>query len=481
MQRNWQPKPGEQVVRRPRPQETRPVTVRIPIRTPRLRPIINSPTTLIGGLTILIAIGTLLLMLPFASTTGEWSSPMDALFTATSAATVTGLVVVDTPTHWSYAGQAIIWLLILVGGLGWMTMAGFIYILLGQRITLPQRMAFREGLGDSRIGGILRAIRNLMITALALQLAGGVLLTVRFAGSLDVSLPEAAWLGVFQAVSGFNNAGFTTLPDSQSLSAFREDLFTLGVMAFLIMLGGLSFAVMSELVRVRRFTRFSLDTKIIVVASVALWALGAFVVFGFEYNRPETLGSMPLGQKIVHSVFESITARAAGFSTINTGVLNSATIFFIMGLMFIGTASASAGGGIRLNTLGVLVATILSSIRGSDHVTAFGREVSPFQVHRAIAVVSLGLLLVFVVAFILTGTEGAHLSFINLLFETFSAVGTVGLSTGVTPDLSVVGQLLIIVTMVVGRIGPLALGLALVHHEGKTPLYRYPRERVRIG
>ncbi len=479
MQRNWQPKPGEQVVRRPRPQETRPVTVRIPIRTPRLRPI-NSPTTLIGGLTILIAIGTLLLMLPFASASGEWSSPMDALFTATSAATVTGLVVVDTPTHWSYAGQAIIWLLILVGGLGWMTMAGFIYILLGQRITLPQRMAFREGLGDTRLGGILRAIRNLMITALALQLAGGVLLTVRFAGSLDVSLPEAAWLGVFQAVSGFNNAGFTTLPDSQSLSAFREDLFTLGVMAFLIMLGGLSFAVMSELVRVRRFTRFSLDTKIIVVASVALWALGAMVVFGFEYNRPETLGSMPLGQKIVHSVFESITARAAGFSTIDTGVLNSATIFFIMGLMFIGTASASAGGGIRLNTLGVLVATILSSIRGSDHVTAFGREVSPFQVHRAIAVVSLGLLLVFVVAFILTGTEGSH-TFINLLFEAFSAVGTVGLSTGVTPDLSVVGQLLIIVTMVVGRIGPLALGLALVHHEGKTPLYRYPRERVRIG
>ncbi|MDE2802158.1 MAG: Trk family potassium uptake protein, partial [Chloroflexota bacterium] len=385
------------------------------------------------------------------------------------------------PTHWSFAGQAIIWLLILVGGLGWMTMAGFIYILLGQRITLPQRMAFREGLGDTRIGGILRAIRNLMVTALALQLVGGVILTINFAASLDMSLPEAAWHGVFQAVSGFNNAGFTTLPDSQSLSAFREDLVTLGVMAFLIMLGGLSFAVISDLVRVRRFSRFSLDTKIIVVASVALWALGALVVFGFEYDRPETLGAMPLGQKVVHAAFESITARAAGFSTINTGVLNSATIFFIMGLMFIGTASASAGGGIRLNTLGVVVATIVASIRGQDHVTAFGREVSPFQVHRAIAVTILGFLLVFVVAFILTGTESGHESFINLLFEVFSAVGTVGLSTGITPDLSVVGQLMIIVTMVVGRIGPLALGLALVHHEGRSPLYRYPTERVRIG
>lgn len=480
MQRNWQPKPGDPVVRRPRVQETRPVTIRIPLRAPRLRPI-NSPITLIGGLTALIVIGTVLLMLPFASASGEWSSFMDALFTATSAATVTGLVVVNTPTHWSFAGQAIIWLLILVGGLGWMTMAGFIYILLGQRITLPQRMAFREGLGDTRIGGILRAIRNLMVTALALQLVGGLLLTVNFAASLDVSVGEAAWHGVFQAVSGFNNAGFTTLPNSESLSAFQDDMVTLGIMAFLIMAGGLSFAVISDLVRVRRFSRFSLDTKIIVMASVGLWALGALVVLGFEYDRPETLGGMPLGQKFVHAAFESITARAAGFSTINTGVLNSATIFFIMGLMFIGTASASAGGGIRLNTLGVVAATIIASIRGQDHVTAFGREVSPFQVHRAIAVVTLGFLLVFVVAFVLTGTESRHESFINLLFETFSAVGTVGLSTGVTPDLSVVGRLLIIVTMVVGRIGPLALGLALVHHEGKTPLYRYPRERVRIG
>ena len=406
---------------------------------------------------------------------------MVALFTATSAATVTGLVVVDTPTHWSVAGQAVIWALILVGGLGWMTMAGFIYILLGQRITLPQRMAFREGLGDSRIGGVLRAIRNLMVTALLLQLVGGLLLTARFRDSLDVGWVKAAWLGVFQAVSGFNNAGFTTIPDSQSLSAFQEDLFTLGVMAFLIMIGGLSFAVIAELVRVRRFSRFSLDTKIIISASVALWVLGAVVVFVLEYSGAQTLGPMSLGQKIVHASFESITARAAGFSTLNTGVLSSATLFFLLGLMFIGTASASAGGGIRLNTLGVVVATIYSSMRGLDHVTAFGREVAQSQVHRAIAVVALGLLLVFVVAFILTGTEEGQAPFINLLFETFSAVGTVGLSTGITPELSVMGQLLIIVTMVVGRIGPLALGLALVHHEGKTPLYRFPRERVRIG
>jgi trk system potassium uptake protein TrkH len=265
------------------------------------------------------------------------------------------------------------------------------------------------------------------------------------------------------------------------LSAFQQDLFTLSVMAVLIMLGGLSFAVMAELVRVKRFSRFSLDTKIIVAASVMLWVIGAIIVFTLEYDNAETLGPMSFGQKIVHATFESITARAAGFSTMGTGLLGPATLFFIIGLMFIGTASASAGGGIRLNTLGVVVSTVFSSLRGRDQVNAFGREIPPTQVHRAMTVVALGLLFVFIVAFVLTGTEGGQTNFLNLLFEAVSAVGTVGLSTGITSDLSTIGRLLIIVTMVVGRIGPLALGLALVHHEGRVPLYRYPSERVRIG
>ena len=480
MQRGWQPKPGDLVVRRPRPQEIRPTTLSVPLRAPRPH-LLNSPFTLLAGLTLLIAVGTVLLLFPFANTKGEWTPFMVSLFTAASAATVTGLIVVDTPVYWSTAGQAIIWVLILVGGLGWMTMAGFIYILLGQRITLPQRMAFRESLGTTRIGGIVRTIRNLMITVLLLQALGGVLLAIKFQNSFDWGWPEAIGHGFFQAVSGFNNAGFTTIPDSASLSAFQSDLFTLGVMAVLIMLGGLSFVVMAELVRVRRFSRFSLDTKLIVTASVVLWVIGALVVFALEYDSESTLGPMSFGQKVVHATFESITARAAGFSTIGTGILGSATLFFIIGLMFIGTASASAGGGIRLNTLCVVVATILSSIRGKDQVTAYGREIAPTQVHRAITVVALGILFVFVVAFILTGTERADIRFINLLFEAVSAVGTVGLTTGITPDLSTIGKLLIIVTMVVGRIGPLALGLALVHHEGQAPLYRFPRERVRIG
>ena len=186
MQRGWQPKPGDQVVRRPRPQEIRPTTLSVPLRASRPH-LLNSPFTLLIGLTILIGIGTVLLLFPFANTTGEWTPFMVSLFTSTSAATVTGLIVVETPTYWSTAGQVIIWVMILTGGLGWMPMAGFIYILLGQRITLTQRMAFRESLGTTRIGGILRTIRNLMVTALLLQAVGGILLAIKFQNTFDWS------------------------------------------------------------------------------------------------------------------------------------------------------------------------------------------------------------------------------------------------------------------------------------------------------
>jgi trk system potassium uptake protein TrkH len=429
----------------------------------------------------LVSLGAALLLFPFANTTGEWTPFMDALFTATSAVTVTGLVVVDTPVYWSFAGQAVIWALILVGGLGWMTLAGFILILVGHRITLPQRLAFQESVGAAQIGGVLRLIRNLMVTALAFQLVGGIVLAVRFRQVFEWGWAEAAWHGIFQSVSGFNNAGFTTVRDSSSLGAFAGDPLVLGVMAVLIVLGGLSFAVIADLARVRRFSRFSLDSKIVLVSSGALWLLGVAVVFAFEYGNEQTLGPMSVPVKLMNATFQSITTRAAGFSTISFGLVAPATAFFVMALMIIGTASASAGGGIRLNTLGVLVATIVASIRGREQISAFGREIAPTQLHRAVGVTTMAATLVFLVAFVLTFIEGDEARFINLLFEAVSAVGTVGLSTGITPDLGIVGKLLIIVTMVVGRIGPLTLALTLMPREQKPALYRYARERVRIG
>jgi trk system potassium uptake protein TrkH len=289
------------------------------------------------------------------------------------------------------------------------------------------------------------------------------------------------WYGSFQAISGFNNAGFTILPDSSSLSGFSTDPLILGIMAVLIALGGLSFPVMSDLLHMRRFSRFSLDTKMVLTASFSLWVLGAAVIFAFEYNKPETLGPMGLGYKFMNALFNSVSSRAAGFSSIEIGQMGSATAFFVIGLMFIGTASASVGGGIRLNTFGVLIATVFASIQAKDHVIAFGRELSSEQVHRAIAIVALASIFIGFVAFVLTLTESQENLFLDLFFETVSALGTVGLSRGITGEISTIGQLLLIGSMLCGRLGPLMLAISLAPREMHPTLYRYARERVNIG
>ena len=473
------PKPGDVIARRPRPAETRPTIINIPLPRAHDRGL-ASPLSVVFSLLGLLALGTALLLLPFSNTQGSLTPFMTALFTAASAVTVTGLVVADTAVYWSPLGQAIIWVLILAGGMGWMTVAGFTLIILGQRITLPQRLALREPLGTTQIGGVLRTVRNMMITFLLLQAAGGVILTLRFQSAFHWEWPKALWQGFFHAVAGFTNAGFTIMPGSASLSRFSDDTLVLGVMGLLIMLGGLSYPVMADLMKTRRFGRYSLDTKIVLTGSVALWLLGALVIFAFEYAKSETLGPMGAGDKLLNAAFHSISARSGGFSTVPIGALTSATAFFIMGLMFIGSASASVGGGIRLNTLGVLVATVAASLVGRSQVNAFGRELAQNQVQRAIAVTTLAGLAVFVGAFILTLTDPG-LKFIDLIFEVVSAVGTVGLSRGITPELSVIGKLLIIGAMALGRMGPLVLALSLIHREQRPPLYRNARERVKIG
>jgi trk system potassium uptake protein TrkH len=337
-----------------------------------------------------------------------------------------------------------------------------------------------EPLGEARIGGIIRLTQSMIFTSIGIQVGGALLLAMRFRDSLGWEWPQALWQGFFQAIAAFNNAGFTVLPESQSLSRLSGDAVALGLMGLLIILGGLSFPVLADLVRARRFARFSLDAKIVLMGSLLLWVLGALVVFAFEYTTPETLGSMPFPQKLLNAVFLSVSARTAGFSTMDIGFLAPATAFFVMGLMAVGTASASTGGGIRLNTLGVLVATAWATLRGQSHVTAFSREIAPDQVQRAITVTLLAMGFVFLVALVLTLADEQQ-RFIDLFFETISAFGTVGLSLGITPELSTLGKLLIILAMTLGRAGPLVLALLLAGQEQRTPLYRNIQERVRIG
>jgi trk system potassium uptake protein TrkH len=432
--------------------------------------------TLVYGFAGMISIGTLLLMLPFASNSAQSTTFVNALFTATSAVCVTGLAVVDTLDHWTLFGQLVILLLIQFGGFGYMSLTTLLLIALGRRIGLRERLLIGESLGIARLGGIVKLVRNMAIFTLATEIIGAVVLYFRF--STEYSTSTAIWKSIFQAVSAFNNAGFDVFGGFRSLTSYHSDYVVLLTTATLVILGGISFLVVEDVLRSRQQNRLAIDTKMVLSVTTLLLATGMIVILATEYANPATLGSMPISDKVVNAFFQSVTSRTSGFSAITTGNMTDYALFITMILMFIGGASGSTAGGIKVNTFGLIIATIWCSIKGREYPAAFGREFMQQQIFRALAVLVLSMMVVGAVVFILTITEKT--SFLKLLFETISAFGTVGLSTGITPDLSIAGRLMIIVTMFTGRLGTLTLTLALVQAQ-RISTYRYPQETTRIG
>jgi trk system potassium uptake protein TrkH len=431
---------------------------------------------LIFGFGILIVIGGILLMLPISSAAGQATPPVNAFFTSTSAVCVTGLVVVDTGTYWSSFGQGVILALIQIGGFGFMTSATLLMLAFGRRIGLQERLLIGESMGLSRLVGLVRIIRNMAIFTLLAEGIGAAVFFVRF--SAENPLRLAIWKSAFHSISAFNNAGFDIFGNFQSLTNYRGDPLVVLATAALIFLGGISFMVISDVIKTRRLIKLSLDTKLVLITTVSLLAAGMVVILLTEFIEPALFGDVSLPQKVLIAFFQSVTARTAGFTLVSVGTLTQYALFFIMFLMFVGGAAGSTAGGIKVNTFAMLAATIWSTIRGREHAGAFGREFNSQQLYRAIAVVMLSLGLVAVVGFLLALHE--ETGFIKLFFETFSAFGTVGLSTGITPHLSVAGRIIITITMFVGRLGPLALTLALLQRQRPTQ-YRYPEEMVRIG
>jgi trk system potassium uptake protein TrkH len=457
-----------------------PVHVTITARRVQSRAL-ASPLIILYAFAGLITFGTLLLLLPFTHHGGGVTPFVDALFTATSAATVTGLITQDTATYWTRMGQLFILVLMFVGGLGFMTIATFLLAIIGQRVTLAQRLLMKESLGVDQLGGLVRLAVRIVLVAAGIQLVGFVALLVRFSLRPDYSPGEAIWQAAFHAVSGFNNAGFVALADTASLSAFQTDRALLAIIGVLILLGSISFWVMLDVVRFRRFSLFTLNTKLILVLSLVLTLSGALVFLLSEYDNTSTLGPLGVADKAFISVFESISGRTAGFSTVSFGDTEQHTNFFFSSLMFIGGASASVAGGVKVNTVAVALVAVLSTIRGRGHASAFGREIPQAQVQRAMTIGVIATAFVFLVAFMLAFSEAERgLAFNDLLFESVSAFGTVGLSTGLTADLSRWGHLILIATMFIGRIGPLTLALAMIQR-GNGDLYRYAQERVTIG
>ncbi|MDP2719250.1 MAG: TrkH family potassium uptake protein [Dehalococcoidia bacterium] len=435
-----------------------------------------SSLSLVYGFAGLIILGTVLLLLPVSGQHRQATSVINALFTATSAVCVTGLTVVDTTGHWSPFGQAIILALIQIGGFGFMASATIFLLFSGRRISLREKLLIGESMGLSHMGGLLKLVKQMAIFAFVAEAAGSFIFFFSFSG--DNSLGAKAWKAVFHSVSAFNNAGFDLFVGSRSLLDYQKDIVVLITTAILIILGGISFLVLADIVKTRRFYRLSLDSKLVLYSTFTLLVIGMTVILLTEFNDPDTLGSLSLHLKLVNSFFQSVTARTAGFSTINMADSANYALFVTMLLMFIGGASGSTAGGIKVNTFGILAATAWGTIRGNEHAGAFGREFTNQQIFRALTLTMLSLALTSIIVFSLTITEGFN--FINILFETVSAFGTVGLSTGITADLSVIGKILITITMFTGRLGPLALVLALTQFQ-KAARYRYPAESIRIG
>ena len=471
-------RPGDQRVRvqRTQPEE---FTVRPPKRIGK--PPSPAPT-LLSAFAILIAIGTALLMLPFATQSGDPTPFVDALFTATSAACVTGLVVLDTGTHWSAFGQVVIMLLIQAGGFG--IMAGstlFLSMVIGRRTTLRNRVIVQESLGGLQLGNVTWIVKRIAIFTLVVEGVGAVILAASFSLGGEaggVGNPLGLWWGLFHSISAFNNAGFDLTGGFQSLTPFRDDWVVLMTHGMLLILGGLGFAIVGDAIGKRRWVRFALETKVVLLTTAVLLVAGAVLIAATEWANPATLGQLPQEQRALNALFESATLRTAGFTALDTGGLLDQTLFVVMALMFIGGASGSTAGGIKVTTFSVLLIAIVSSVRGQPSAMAFGRRIQHQVVYRALSVVLLGIGLVFVVAFLLTVMNPAR--FVETLFEAVSAAGTVGASTGITTELDTPSRLLLAVTMYAGRLGPLTLVLALAARA--RPVTSRPAvESIRIG
>lgn len=447
--------------------------------------LLESPARItLFGFLLLIAGGTALLMLPVATRSGGLSLG-NALFTATSASCVTGLVVVDTGRYFSLLGQIVILLLIQIGGLGIMTLSTFYLLMAGKRLSLAGRVVVQDSFthsGDRNPAEILKSV--IMFTLVMEGLGAGVLF-FRFLSRFSVG--EAAYQAVFHAVSAFCNAGFSLF--SESFIQFQNDwIINLTLMA-LIVTGGIGFLVIAEAriwfgLEERRLARLSLHSKIVLSTTAILTLTGAFLILCMEWGN--TLAELPPSQRFLAALFQSVTARTAGFNTLPIGNMANETLFALILLMFIGASPGSCGGGIKTTTFTTLTLLGLARLKGSDHPQAFHRKISESSVARATNLVMLGLLLVVVSTLILLITElgvVSHLQsrgkFLELLFEVVSAFGTVGLSMDVTPTLSTAGKLAITLVMFIGRVGPLVLAIAISRRS--VARYQYAEEKIMIG
>jgi trk system potassium uptake protein TrkH len=438
----------------------------------------------VAAFAVAILIGTGLLTLPPAAEDGTATNPLTALFTATSAVCVTGHVVVDTGTYWSGFGQGVILAMIQLGGFGIMTFASLLGLLVSGRLKLRLQLTAQAETKTLGIGEVRRVLLGVAATTIAVELAVGAILALRFRLGYGQGIGDAVYSGFFHAISAFNNAGFGLHADS--LMGYADDPWITLPVITAVILGGIGFPVLLELLRGRRrgtrsraARRWSLHTRLTLATTAVLLLAGFVLTLGLEWANPGSLGPLSWPHKILNGFFHSATTRTAGFNTIDVAALEPATLLGTSVLMFIGGGSAGTAGGIKVTTFAVLAAAIIAEARGDTSVEIMGRRLAPAALRQALTVALLGVGLVIAATLVLL-TVAEEEPFEAVLFEAVSAFGTVGLSTGITADLPGTGQIVLIGLMFIGRLGPITLASALALRE-RGRRYELPEERPVIG
>ena len=439
--------------------------------------------TICLGFLAVIAIGTILLMMPFSSTTGTWGNLIVALFTSTSAVCVTGLSVVDPGTYFSFWGQLFVAALVQIGGLGYMTATTFLLLVLGAKFGLRDKVAIQQALDRTGIHDSAQLIRSIIALTLIFEISGVFLLLPVFTPKYPLN--EALWYAIFHSINSWNNAGFSLFRDN--FIGYQTSVLLNLVVTGLIIFGGIGYGVILELFiwsrdRIQRNPKrmiFSLNFKVAVSTTIALLTLGTIAFFVIEVRNPATFGSLSLPNQILAAWFQAVTPRTAGFNTIDIGKMTTAGLFLTIALMFIGASPGGTGGGLKTTTFRVLTSCTKAILQGKEEVFLYDRNVNISLILKAVGV-AVGSVATVILATILIALTDPKVSFIQILFEVVSAFATVGLSTGITASITAAAKLILVMTMYIGRVGILLLMAALLG-DPKPSLVRYPEENLIVG
>lgn len=430
------------------------------------------------GFAAIIIIGTIFLALPIASNDGNSVGIINALFTATSATCVTGLIVVNTASHWTVFGKVVIIMLIQIGGLGVMTMTALISFFVGKKISLKTRLLIMEERNVDELQGVVRLTKNILFYTFGVEIAGAILFSFVFVR--DYGVGRGIAYSLFHAVSSFCNAGFDLIGNSM-IDYVDNPIITLSVCG-LVVIGGIGYYVFWDIYASKRFRMLTLHSKLVLIITGILLIGGSVLMFFLEHDNPGTMGNLSMSGKINASIFQAVNPRTAGYNSVPLENLRMSTVAISVVLMFIGGSPASTAGGIKTTTFGVLLISFYNLVKGKEDVEVYGRRIMPETTIRASAILVLSLILITICSTILSVTEEkTGYDFLEIVYETVSAFSTVGLTRGITPYLSNAGKLVLSMMMYIGRVGPMTVAYAFLKKHKNIGNYTYPEGKIIIG